>query len=65
MRLNFILDYSSNNYDRSGTSTPSIVNPQKQAPPKHPPMFITVSFINRDKQIFEAGAIKNSEPPNF
>lgn len=40
--LNFS-DYSVNNADRSGASTPSIVNPQKQGPPKHPPMYITVS----------------------
>lgn len=38
-----VLDYSANNYDRSGAGTPSIVNQQKQAPPKHPPLFITVS----------------------
>ena len=49
--LKFILDYSTNNYDRSGTSTPSIVNPQKQAPPKHPPMFITVSFTKPNRFI--------------
>lgn len=34
-----------NNFDRSRSGTPSIVNQQKQAPPKHPPMFITVIQI--------------------
>lgn len=38
------LEYSVNiSYDRSGSNTPlNIVNPQKQGPPKNPPMFITV-----------------------
>ncbi|CRL08293.1 CLUMA_CG021374, isoform B [Clunio marinus] len=50
-------DYSGNNYDRSGSGTPSIVNPQKQAPPKHPPLFITplkdIAVVNGQTARFE------------
>lgn len=48
-----ILDYSANNsFDRSESTPFDIVNLQKQAAPKHPPIFITVSIsFNYDGRI--------------
>ena len=43
----YFQDYSMNSFDRSRSGTPSIVNQQKQAPPKHPPMFITVIKLTK------------------